>query len=474
MRPRALERFDTWEKNPSIAVSDEYGRLRYSDLYDLSLKGAGSICKRCEDNFRPVAIVGDNSVGTFAAIISTLVAGRPYCFIDVQEKQKRISDRLAKLEPSCVVDPSRYLQRHGIAFHGVVFQNDELFTGTTAEMSGVPGSEFCYVLFTSGSTGEPKGICVGIKASNLALQAYEKAAPTRSDEVVINEVSFSFDVGALDIFYSLSNMVEMKILPPNQHDSICASAYGRPWSFFTVPTVIDDLTQANVDLPNQGRIFLTGEKIGSRVYNSLSELAGGGVSSYNFYGMTEAPWVSHKEIAWGDSNHANALDFPSASDPVQVEISEEGEIVLDGEGLFSGYVDPDFDFLHDVGNQGKFYTGDFAKSLDERTFLFLGRRDRHVRYHGYRIELGDIESLIESCDASVLAYVSFDEDRDELSVQLAHRNSQSISKDRLRRLKSACQGVVPDFMFPTTWRTLDVAPRTISGKKNRSGDKMYA
>lgn len=413
------------------------------------------------DNPAPVAILGKKSALCIGVALGALFSGRAFCFFDPVEKSQRVRNRISCLGPSAVIDIDGYF---GHLIQSLPFPNVSLAEGQpemTEHSIVFEPNRIAYVMFTSGSTGEPRGITVGHRAAVLARERYLNCTHLSETDNIVSDIPLIFDVSTLDVMGGLASgaCVNLATIAETESEHLLHEKFlsTRSASAFTVPTVADLMFSKNRGLPYLRTLLLTGELIGERLARRLESLR---VNTINAYGMTEAPWVTTGRLTDG----RNLLDIPSTSDPVSISIAEDGEIVLSGEGLFSGYATQSFDYTRDPGPVSEYRTGDYGTLLSDGKLQFLGRRDRHIRYDGYRIELGEIESLIEQASHDVLAYASYDPISKLISVGIAPSNPDAAVD--LPMVQRRSQESIPYFMFPKDWRILNVAPRTVTGKKS--------
>lgn len=450
------------------ALSDHRGKMSNVELLAEANRWRAGIQRMIPGNHRPVAVLGEKSCMAVAAIIGVLMSGRAFSTFDPIEKCPRVRSRLQALRPSAILDLDKVGDGWGLCSIAPVIDDVQSIAPDDAKPV-LDASGLAYVLFTSGSTGAPRGVAVGHRAATLARAAYLQAAEIKPGDVVANDIPLIFDVATLDVLGGLAAGAEISLIPLQATDSARAlheSLRGSQASIgFTVPTVADLLFADFRPPVSLRRLFLTGEKVGARLAERLSRLS---LDVINAYGMTEAPWVASGRLAAG----RNVFELPANDDPVQVRIAEDGEIILRGPGLHSAIITPDMPLDTDIGPVSSYSTGDFGTLIGSGRFQFLGRRDRHIRFEGFRIELGEIESVVENFAPEVLAYASFNERDGSLNVQISPRiESQDlfIASVRERSLKA-----LPGFLPPLRWSVMPKAQRTATGKKDHSEAMPHA
>lgn len=461
-----------------IALIDRDRRVSYATLLDRARRKAAAIDFHCGASRRPVAIVGDKRVEAVEAILGTLISGRPYSYLHPAQRRARIACMLETLRPELILDlgsaqpdysPNMLrglaptLPVDGMSDHGALQPMPQ-------------PAAIAYVLFTSGSSGIPKGVAISHSAARAAQSAYLQTVGLTRDDIVANEVALCFDVSTFDLFAGLSVGATIDLTPESYLDTpqrlLEHLRRERVTSLFTVPTVARLLFDSALPvdavsaLPDLRRLQLTGEVIPKALVPYLDQLIAAGTEVHNLYGMTEAPWALAAKLKPADHQRPNILDPDATGDPVRVGLQTSGEIVLHGPGLFSGYVTPDTDYGSPWPACDRYATGDLAERMTSGRYLFLGRHDRQIRYHGHRTELGEIEGWLERHPAVGLAYVTYDEAAERIVAYISPRSPTAPGLDAVRRHAAT---VLPSYMVPHQFILLERAPRTATGKKDYAG-----
>src|SRR6185503_20544305 len=189
------------------------------------------------------------------------------------------------------------------------------------------------------------------------------------------------------------------------------------------------------------RLIVGGEAFESELAQQTLDSLGGGVEIFNEYGPTEATvgCMLHKFDPQKDDRASVPIGVPAANLKIYI-LDEElkpvpenviGELYISGEGLAQGYLNrPDLTeerFLENpfVAGQRMYKTGDLARWLPEREIEYAGRRDEQVKYHGYRVELQEIRSALNSHSQVRDSVVMLRKDQDERDVLVAYYVSRT-------------------------------------------------
>ncbi len=356
--------------------------------------------------------------------------------------------------------------------------------------SGVGADNLVYVMYTSGSTGQPKGVMIPHRGVVRLTQSTDYVALGPST-VVMHLAPASFDASTFELWSALLNGGRC-VLHPNIRptvDSLQAlierEAINTLWltaSFFNVI-----VAEAPVALAQAKQILIGGESLSvSHVREALSELSGARL--INGYGPTEGTTFSccypiPTDLADTSISipigrpiaHTCAYILDARREPVPIGVS--GELYIGGDGLARGYLNrPDLTaerFVADhIGAEpgARLYrTGDLARYRPDGRIEFLGRIDQQVKLRGFRIELGEIEAVLGQHEAVAGCAVSL-EDRGETTARLL---AYLVFKTRwkgasvLSTVGWHLRERLPAYMIPGTFVLLDELPRTENGKLNR-------
>ncbi len=456
-----------------IAVIDGDRRISYGELLQRARRLAALIDRNCGASRRPVAVMGDKSYRSVEAILAALVTGRPYSVLHPPQRAPRLKRMVGKLQPSVLIDlGSAEPDYNAEAIAGptpILRLPEALPEDALAPVENLAGA--AYVLFTSGSTGSPKGVIVSHGAAACAQRSIIRQVGLTADDIVASEVAFCFDVSTFDLFASFAVGATVVLAsedvlsdPPRLlgHLENCSITW-----LFTVPTVLRFLLEsepgAHVRL-RRLRVGLTGELIPARLAELMRPMIEGGARIHNLYGGTEFPWGLSRRLLTADLAQPNVLDAEGDGEAVTAKLLDSGELLLQGRGLCSGYVSTATDFSAPFAPLPAFATGDFAERLPGGGYRFLGRRDRQVRKDGHRIELAEIERWIEEHPLVELCYASYDEASNSILASVSLRPQSD--KMGLTSLEQHAKRGLPDYMVPSRISVLPVAPRTSSGKKD--------
>ncbi len=345
------------------------------------------------------------------------------------------------------------------------------------------GRDLAYCLYTSGSTGSPKGVAVEHR-SVLRLVKGTRYAWLEAGEVFLQAAPLAFDASTFEIWGSLLNGAELVLMPPGAPtledlaDAIQAHAVSTLWM---TAALFEQFTARHLPaLANVRHLLAGGDVLSPQAVAAVVD----GLPSctlVNGYGPTETTtFATCHTVAPGDGPGPVPIGRPIANTAVYV-LDERlapvppgaaGELYIAGDGVARGYVNrPDLTaerFLPDpFGPPGSrmYATGDRARHREDGVIEFLGRRDRQVKIRGFRIELDEVEAALAACEGvGEAAVVAVD--------GAAHKRIAAHVVPRepgltVEVLRSRLQRRLPDYMIPAAWSLRDALPLTPSGKVDR-------
>jgi amino acid adenylation domain-containing protein len=349
-----------------------------------------------------------------------------------------------------------------------------------------------HILFTSGSTGVPKGVV--ITHSNVsafvgwALKHYEIDHTDRFS----GHTPFHFDLSTFDIFGSITagaqlHLVppETALLPPRMAEFIRDSELTQ---WFSVPSVLNYLAKFNAVQPSSfpllRRVLWCGEVLPTPALMYWMERLPK-VRFSNLYGPTEATIASSfYDVGLCPTDPKSAIPIGKPCDGEELLVLDEkfqpvptreiGDLYIAGVGLSPGYWrDPEKTagaFLKDPRNPASriYRTGDLAWQDEDGLVYFVGRADTQIKVRGYRIELGEIETALNSMaklqECAVVAIPTDNFGGWMICCAYVVRAGEEVS---LNNLREHLKKLVPNYMFPARWMAYDALPKNANGKVDR-------
>ena len=458
----------------ACAVVDHGTRTSYREL-DLS---ANRLANRLRSlGAKPGQFVGvcmERSTDLIVALLGILKTGAAYVPLDPGAPQERLATMLADAAPLAILCDAETSAMHAALHPGTAWQTVSSAKYESAEPVTCEAGprDLAYLIYTSGSTGQPKGVAIEHRST---VNFIDWARLTfSSDELagVLAATSICFDLSIFEIFAPLAaggsvilakNVLELPTLP-NAYEVTLVN---------TVPSAMTGLVRAN-DLPAGVRtVFLAGEPLSESL---VTELFDSGIQRVcDGYGPTETGYATFAERKSGESATigraiANATAYVLDAQMQPVPIGVTGELFIGGEGVARGYWKrPELTaerFITAPNGERLYRTGDLAHWNADGQLVYRGRSDHQVKMRGYRVELGEIESVLRQhpaiSEAAVIAHAAGTPDA-KLIAYFVPSNASPTNAELRAHLKQK----LPDYMLPGAFVALDRLPLTPHGKLDR-------
>jgi len=354
--------------------------------------------------------------------------------------------------------------------------------------------DVAHILFTSGSTGLPKGVMITHANVSHFIRWAKGYFGTAPADRVSQHPPLHFDLSTFDIFGTLSAGAELHLVPPELNllppklAEFMREAKLTQW--FSVPSVLNLMAKFDVvrhgDFPSLRRVLWCGETLPTpTLIYWMRRLPHARFT--NLYGPTEATIASsHYTVARCPSDEREAIPIGDACGGEELLILDErlrpaaageiGDLYIRGVGLSPGYW-RDLErtraaFIPCPGGSGPqdriYKTGDLARRGADGLTYFLGRADTQIKSRGYRIELGEIEAALHSLpglrESAVVAIPSDGFEGWLICCAYAPETASVVSSAGLRASLSA---LLPGYMLPNRWMRHDALPKNDNGKIDR-------
>jgi amino acid adenylation domain-containing protein len=483
---------------PNAAAVESAGeRFTYGELNTRANQIAHYLMKRGVGPQSMVGISVERSFEMVVAILGVLKTGAAYVPLDPTYPRDRIGFMINDTAARVVITQS-HLARN-IDGDAELICLDESWPAIANErdvnpLVAVSSSQIALVLYTSGSTGHPKGVMLEhhsmVNFATVAKATYGVQATDR----VLQFGSLSFDLSAEEMLIALSSgaclvlrTAEM-ISSPGDFLARC-----QEWrlSVLDLPTVYwheltDALSKQNLTMPPSIRVVIIGgEKASSDRISTWNNLVGDRVRLLNTYGPTEttiavtlcdlsarAPAVSGNSSPIGRP-YPNTAAYVLDGNLRPVPIGTPGELHIGGPGVARGYLNrPDLTSQKFIANPfsndptARLYkTGDVVRYDNDGNMEFLGRSDNQIKIRGFRVELEEIERAIRSHEAieNCVVIATDGDDKRLVAYLITTDNSQEPIAD----LRHALKAKLPSYMVPAAFEVIEEFPLLSSGKINR-------
>jgi amino acid adenylation domain-containing protein len=459
-----------------IALSGLAGSWTYAALHDRVSEIAGHLAEVGVGQEDFVALALPRSPDLVAAMLAVLKTGAAYVPIDPAHPAERIRRVLADLAPAQVLTTAVVAAKVP-AGHLLV---EELKGGDTRVDRAIDPATAAYVVFTSGSTGAPKGVVVPHEALRNFVHDYLDRFGVDGHSRVLQFVSPSFDVAAGDVFPVLATGGVLVLAPDGQTiapDALLDLLRDEHVTHASLPPAL--LAQLPVTpLPTLTTVLTGGEVPDIEALRRWSADR----RLFNVYGVTEATVATTVSTPLTGAEIPPPIGTPIGGCQVYVLDATgapvppglPGELYLAGAGLARGYAGrPDLTAdrfvpcLHGPPGARMYRTGDLVRWRPDGQIEHLRRVDDQVKIRGFRIEPAEVEVALARHPevGTAVAVVRQDEQRRQLVAYVQPLPGGAADPAELRRFVT---GSLPDHMVPSAVVVLTTLPRTPNGKVDRA------
>ena len=479
---------DSAERHPDRpAIKDATGELSYRELDALAGRAAralGQLGVRPGDR---VAIWLNKSTQAVAAMQGALHVGAAYVPVDPMSPALRAATIMRDCRVRALVAPAERassVRQGDLAGVRLIATDDGPGDMAWSELEQVDGSsamhrgaedDLAYILYTSGSTGVPKGVCISHRNALAFIKWAAREVDAGPEDRFSNHAPFHFDLSVFDLYAAFLVGGRVAIIP-EQHayapdvlvDFIVRE---RISVLYAVPSALTLMAERGGLLDQSGLslrvVIFAGEPYPIHQLRRLREgLAR--VRLFNWYGPTETNVCTGYEVRAIDPRRSAPVPIGRAAsgdrvwavkdDGSEAGVGEEGELLVTGPTVSLGY------WGGPPHGDAPYRTGDLVRLDADGDYVYLGRRDHMVKIRGNRVELGEVEAALMTHpdieEAAVVAVGSGIEAR-LVAFLVASR------EPALLEIKRHCAERLPRHMIVDRVVVLDELPRTRNGKIDR-------
>lgn len=495
-----LEYLESSAKNypNKIAVKDNESSCSYITLFE-NAKHIGSGLLEYEVPRSPIIVFMNKSVEALNSFMGIVCSGGFYVFISPEQTERRIKQILEITKAKCVITHSEFIGTiKKMKFSGNLLEYNKLVKTDIKEekLKNIREQALdidpLYCNFTSGSTGVPKGVLVSHRSVIDFMEYFPDMFGITEKDIIGNQAPFDFDVSVKDIYSTLKVGATMVIIP-KQFFSVVTSLINyicdekittMIWAVSAL-CLITQLKGLTYKIPvNVNKILFSGEVMPIK-HLKLWQKALPNASFVNLYGPTEITCnCTYYRV---DKNFENneilpiGKAFPNEKVFLLGENNEEiidkhtvGEICVSGTAVALGYYNNQIQtrkaFVQNPLNSGYmesiYRTGDLAFYNSEGELCFAGRKDFQIKYMGHRIELEEIEAILNGYFDIQRACCIFDNDKNKIVAFY-------VGKIEKKEIQKKMYESLPIHMVPKIFYQIEDFPMTLNGKIDRKKLRDY-
>ncbi|EXG87523.1 amino acid adenylation enzyme/thioester reductase family protein [Clostridium sp. ASBs410] len=475
-----------------IAAVDQENSCSYKDLL-LHAKRIGSFLSGYESPGNPVVVFMDKSVEALTTFMGIVYAGCFYVLINPAQPAVRISQILKVLEADSVITlgDSRVLPEGG-GFSGNLFDYHEIVKSEIREepLKLIRNQSLdidpLYCNFTSGSTGVPKGVLVSHRSVIDFMEYFPSMFGITGEDKIGNQAPFDFDVSVKDIYSTLKVGATMVIIPKKLFsiptellDFLCEHQVTTLIWAVSALCLIPQLKGFTYKVPSRvNKVLFSGETMPVKHLTTWQKYLPD-ARYVNLYGPTEITcnctyypvarkFEAHETLPIGKAFPNEKVFLLDQDDKLVTEKDQIGEICVSGTALALGYYNnPEQTkkaFIQNPLNthclETIYRTGDLAFYHENGDLCFAGRKDFQIKHMGHRIELEEIEAVINSFPLIQRACCVFDEEKNRIRAFYVGEMEGGEISVRMRES-------LPVYMIPSAFYSLPELPVTANGKIDR-------
>ena len=484
---------DIVKKNKSKIGLIDVDNKKYTFNYlDIQSDKFGTFLEKYKEETNIIAIDSDKSLNTIIAFLACLKIGLPYFFLDIHLPKKRVKEILKKTNCSYIISEQKISFIKKISIKKSRNINKISYTSCSSDKTA-------YIMFTSGSTGSPKGAIIS-QQSVINFTYWCKDSFLLSKNDIFSQLNpLYFDNSVFDLYNSMLHGNTLVLIPSLDINS---------------PMKLLDRIQKHkctvwFSTPSLLIYFINFNLLDKKKFNSIKKIIFGGEGFpkakleilyeglknklfYNVYGPTECTCICSRHLivkkdinnSYNSSKSIYAPIGPIAENfnykivdgnSKEVKKGQVGELVLYGPNVAYGYmgdkVNTDKNFIFNIdslNNERAYKTGDLVKeSTSNNQLFFIGRNDTQIKHMGYRIELNELEIILNKLNSIKETCVFYLKNKNKTYGKIISviSTNKKLKKDQIY---SFIKKYLPKYFLPQEIFFVKDLPKNFNGKIDRT------
>ncbi|WMJ85601.1 AMP-binding protein [Anaerocolumna sp. MB42-C2] len=479
------------QKPEKTAYANEEDHITFREVYEYG-RAIGTFLSDEKIYKEPVIVFMKKHPASIVAFYGIVYGGNYYVPLDEEMPKNRIKLIFKKLNPNAVIcDETTQDIIPSLDYKGKIFLYKTIIKTAIKEdiiakiRDKAIDTDPIYIVFTSGSTGIPKGVAACHRSVIDYIENLSKVLQISEDTVFGNQTPLYVDACLKELYPTLKFGATTYLIPKSIFRfPVKLVEFLNEYKINTVCWVVSALTMISAfgTLDKVIPKYLHTIAFGSEVFPikqfNLWKQALPKARFFNLYGPTEATGMSCYYLVDRDFNSEEVMPIGRPFQNTEIILLDEqnqipspgdtGEICIRGTALTLGYYG-DFDKTKEVFVQNPlntaypeliYRTGDLGRYNDRGELIFISRKDNQIKHMGHRIELGEIEMIVNNLGGIKAACCLFDEDKKKILLYYVGslKDSEVINKMKEK---------LPRYMLPNVIRSLEEMPLTPNGKINR-------
>lgn len=487
-----LER-DAREYGSKTVFSDLENSITYEELL-LSSKRIGTAVSIVGARNKPIAVYMEKGIPLLSSMFGAVYSGNFYVVIDSEMPTDRINKIFKTLCPAAVITDKAHIEKaRDLRFTGAILAYEDIVKSGIDEplLSSIRKNQIdtdpLYALYTSGSTGMPKGAVVSHKSVIAYTKWFGEAFNITPSTVFGNQTPFYFSMSVSDVYSTIVNGASLVIIPKIYFSfpiKLIEFMNERQINtIYWVPSAIAIVSNYKLFKFAKPlylkKVLFAGEVMATKQLNYWINNLDPDILYANLYGPTETTDICTYYTVDRKFNDDEPLPIGKHCDNCDVLIinddgeeagtNEEGELYVRGSFLASGYYNnPEKtreafvqNPLNRVYPETVYKTGDLVRVNERGEIMYVTRKDYQIKHMGYRIELGEIETAASSMEKMQETVCIYDSVNDKIVLFYCAKKTGEVE------IFSYLKTKLPDYLIPNKFIKMKSLPKNQNGKVDR-------
>lgn len=452
------QEYDCYQINNKIYTNRELYRY-ICNIYEYLLEN--------NKQNKSVIVKGHKDIYMIAAFLACAFAGITYVPIDISIPQERQNKIIEQIQPQLIID-EKIKEIMDKPCHNEI---EKIYMNL---------EDTYYIIFTSGTTGEPKGVKIAYRNLQSCVN-WLKDVCNISNSIILNQANYSFDLSIADMYLSLITKSKHYILErekqKNYIDLFQEIINSEAEMAVMTPSMADmlllDRSFNKENIKKLRKILFCGEKLTKKTVEKLYDRFPE-IDIINSYGPTECTFaVTSINLSKGNIEENISIGIPKKDTNIyivdenlkEVKNGELGEILIQGESVGQGYVKSNMGFLR-YDDKPAYLTGDIGYIKNGQIY-FIGRKDNQIKYKGYRIEISEIENVLNKYNnAEKVVVVPTKNEYGKVNKIIAFIKLAKQDENAVNQLEEIAKKQLPEYMFPII-KIIEDIPLNQNGKVDK-------